>query len=109
MTVLNNTTSPAIRTGLQAAVAEGLIRLAEVIPEPDLEVGAADRGLWLIVVTAVLALGQNFAENRMGKALLVPQRTDPPMPESGGTGFVSHDGGTSRNRIDPSSASESSP
>lgn len=82
MTLLNNTTSPAIRTGIQAALAEGAIRLGEVVPEPDLNISASDRALWLIVLTALIALAQNFAENRMGKSILVPQRTDPPMPEA---------------------------
>ena len=82
MSLINNTTSPAIRTGVQAAVAELAIRGAEVIPDPDLVIDSSDRGLLLIVVTAALALVQNFVENRMGKAILIPQRTDPPMPEA---------------------------
>lgn len=80
--MLNNTTSPAIRTGIQAAVAEGMIRLLEVVPDPDMDISASDRGLLLVVVTAVLALAQNFVENRMGRSILVPQRTDPLMPEA---------------------------
>ena len=82
MTALNNTTSPAIRTGIQAAVAELAIRGAEVIPDPDLVIDGSDRGLLLIVAVGLVSLVQNFAENRMGKAILVPQRTDPPMPEA---------------------------
>jgi hypothetical protein len=80
--ILNNTTSPAIRTGIQAAIAELCLRGAEVIPDPDLVIDTSDRGLLLIVVTAALALAQNFAENRMGRSILIPQRTDPPMPEA---------------------------
>ena len=82
MSVLNNTTSPAIRTGIQAAVAEGIIRLGEVVPDPDLVISGSDRALWLIVTTGAVALVQNFVENRMGKSILVPQRTDPPLPEA---------------------------
>lgn len=82
MTLLNNTTSPAIRTGIQAAVAEGAIRLLEVVPDPDLVITTGDRAILLVVVTAVVALAQNFAENRVGTSFLVPQRTDPPMPEA---------------------------
>jgi hypothetical protein len=82
MSLLNNTTSPAIRTGIQAALAEGAIRLLEVVPDPDLVISTGDRALLLVVATAVVALGQNFVENRMGRAILIPQRTDPPMPEA---------------------------
>jgi hypothetical protein len=82
MSLLNNTTSPAIRTGIQAALAEGAIRLLEVVPDPDLAISTGDRALLLVVATAVVALAQNFAENRMGRAILIPQRTDPPMPEA---------------------------
>jgi hypothetical protein len=82
MAVLNNTSSPAIRTGIQAAVAEGAIRLIEVVPDPDLEISLGDRTIMLIVATGLVSLAQNFIENRMGKAILVPQRTDPPMPEA---------------------------
>lgn len=84
MTVLNNTTSPAIRTGIQAALAEGAIRLLEVVPDPDMVISTGDRAILLVVSTAVLALAQNFVENRMGRSILVPQRTDPVMPETAG-------------------------
>jgi hypothetical protein len=82
VTLLNNTTSPAIRTGIQAALAEGAVRLVETVPDPDLVISTGDRALLLVVATAALALAQNFVENRMGRAILVPQRTDPPMPEA---------------------------
>lgn len=82
MTVLNNTTSPAIRTGIQGALAAGAIRLIETVPEPDLVISDGDQAIMLVVATSVIALAQNFVENRMGKAILVPQRTNPPMPEA---------------------------
>lgn len=82
MTLLNNTTSPAIRTGIQAALAEGAIRLLEVVPDPDMVISTGDRALLLVVATAAVALAQNYAENRMGRSILIPQRTDPPMPEA---------------------------
>jgi hypothetical protein len=80
--VLNNTTSPAIRTTIQAAGSELIIRGTEVLPDPDLAIDTSDRVLLLVVVTGLVSLVQNFVENRMGKAILIPQRTDPPMPEA---------------------------
>ncbi len=82
MRLLTNTTSPTLRTGVQAAIAEGAIRLLEVVPDPDLRIDSSDRGLLLIVFTAVVAFAQNLVENRTGRAILLPQRTDPPMPEA---------------------------
>lgn len=82
MAVINNTTSPAVRTTIQAALAEGVVRLVEVAPDPDLDISLGDRTLMLVLLTGVVSLVQNFVENKMERSILLPQRTDPPMPEA---------------------------
>lgn len=82
MPVINNTTSPALRTTIQAAVAELAIRGIETIPDPDMVISTGDRVLLLIVSTGVVSFIQNLVENKMGKSILLPQRTTPLMPEA---------------------------
>lgn len=77
---LTTTTSPALRTGVQAALAEGAIRLLEVLPEPDLDVNASDRALLLIITTAAVALAQNWVERLAGHKVLVPRTDEPYRP-----------------------------
>lgn len=76
---LTTSTSPALRTGIQAALAEGSIRLLEVVPSPDLMIAPADRALILVVLTAVYSFLQNWVEGRVGAKLLAP--TTDPAPE----------------------------
>lgn len=82
MSIINNTTSPAIRTGIQGVIAEGCIRLVETVPDPDLAISTGDRGIMLVLGTALVSLIQNAIENKMDRSILIPQRTDPLMPES---------------------------
>jgi hypothetical protein len=82
MSAINNTTSPALRTTIQGAVAAGILRLIETLPEPDLVINDSDKIIIGTVLLGAVSLVQNFVENRMGRAILLPQRTNPPMPEA---------------------------
>lgn len=62
--------APTVRTGGQFTFAVGVVRLAEVIPNPDLVISATDRDLWLGALTLAAAFVQNFVEKRVGRRLV---------------------------------------
>jgi hypothetical protein len=65
MSAINNTTSPALRTTIQGAVAAGILRLIETLPEPDLVINDSDK----IIIGTVLLGAVSLVQN-------------PPMPEA---------------------------
>lgn len=67
---LGPVTSPIVRTGGQAIVAEGLLRLLEVIPDPDLAISASDRSLLLGFLFITVAAAHNIVEAVKGRRLV---------------------------------------
>lgn len=67
---LGTVSSPFVRTGIQASLATGLIRLLEVIPNPDLVISSGDRDIIFIVATGAVCLAQNVVEKLKGRRLI---------------------------------------
>lgn len=67
---MNSITAPAVRTGIQATVTEGLIRLVEVVPDPDLVIDTPDRAIILVVGVAAVTAVQHVIEAKLGRRLL---------------------------------------
>lgn len=62
--------SPIVRTGAQAIVAEGVLRLIEVVPNPDLVIAASDRSLILGALFIGVAAVHNVVEAVKGRRLV---------------------------------------
>lgn len=66
---MNDVTSPALRTGVQAAVISLVLRAVEVMPSPDFVIDPNDKIMLTVVLTGLAAAAQNTAENKLGKKL----------------------------------------
>jgi hypothetical protein len=67
---LGTVTAPVVRTGGQVTLTIAAIRLAEVVPNPDLVISSGDRDLIFGVLILVIAFAQNLIEKTVGRRLV---------------------------------------